>query len=217
MPWKCSVCGVENPDDADRCLVCGTPRDIEPGAAEAKTTAGVPGSPVAGAQTPEAVEAVEAEAETPGEAESIEATTAEHGAPETPSPEAGEAEQTAGTEAPPNPRTHRYYLVVINSPATELMGMKIPLQFEVYGRISLGRSLENVIVVPDPSVSRRHALVYIEDDKVVLEDLGSTNGTYIYDPGEAVFRKVGRVVLKPGMLVRLGEATVLRVEAEPLA
>ncbi|OWJ54435.1 FHA domain-containing protein [Pyrodictium delaneyi] len=216
MPWKCSVCGAENPDDADRCLVCGTPRDIEPRATEAETTAGMPGRTMAEAQAPEAAEAVEAETETPGEAESMEAATAEHGVPETPSPEAGEAEQTAGTEAPPNPRTHRYYLVVINSPVTELMGMKIPLQFEVYGRISLGRSLENVIVVPDPSVSRRHALVYIEDDKVVLEDLGSTNGTYIYDPGEAVFRRVDRAVLKPGMLVRLGEATVLRVEAEPL-
>jgi pSer/pThr/pTyr-binding forkhead associated (FHA) protein len=44
--------------------------------------------------------------------------------------------------------------------------------------ISLGRSHENQVVVPDPRASRRHALIQRADDRFWLEDLGSTNGTY---------------------------------------
>jgi NADH dehydrogenase len=45
--------------------------------------------------------------------------------------------------------------------------------------LSLGRSAENNIVVPDQGVSRRHALIQREGDVYWLEDLGATNGTYV--------------------------------------
>jgi FHA domain len=43
----------------------------------------------------------------------------------------------------------------------------------------LGRDASADVTVPDPAVSRRHARIYRGADAVWMEDLGSTNGTYI--------------------------------------
>jgi pSer/pThr/pTyr-binding forkhead associated (FHA) protein len=43
----------------------------------------------------------------------------------------------------------------------------------------LGRDAAADITLPDPAISRRHARLYRATDGVWLEDLGSTNGTYI--------------------------------------
>lgn len=43
---------------------------------------------------------------------------------------------------------------------------------------SVGREGADVLV-PDPTVSRRHAQLTLEGGQVVVEDLGSTNGTYV--------------------------------------
>jgi predicted component of type VI protein secretion system len=45
--------------------------------------------------------------------------------------------------------------------------------------ITVGRSPDCVIVIADPSVSRRHARVRRVEDGFVLEDLGSANGTSV--------------------------------------
>jgi pSer/pThr/pTyr-binding forkhead associated (FHA) protein len=45
--------------------------------------------------------------------------------------------------------------------------------------ISLGRTDENTVVLNSNEVSRRHAVLKAQDGKVVLEDLHSTNGTYV--------------------------------------
>lgn len=47
----------------------------------------------------------------------------------------------------------------------------------------------------DSLVSRRHAMVTIQDGKVSLEDLGSTNGTFL----------IGGVRLEPGTIVVVAE------------
>lgn len=45
---------------------------------------------------------------------------------------------------------------------------------------SLGRSSSNQIVLPDEKVSRRHALIHVQEtDEFWLVDLGSRNGTYL--------------------------------------
>ncbi len=47
-------------------------------------------------------------------------------------------------------------------------------------RVVIGRGEECDVVVPDPSVSRRHLELRVtEDGRVLLRDLGSTNGTWI--------------------------------------
>src|SRR4051812_15796566 len=37
------------------------------------------------------------------------------------------------------------------------------------------------IVLPDPEVSRRHAAIRVDAEVVAIEDLGSTNGTFVND------------------------------------
>ncbi len=47
--------------------------------------------------------------------------------------------------------------------------------------ITIGRAVENDIVITSKRVSRKHARVRREGGEVVLEDLGSTNGTFLND------------------------------------
>ena len=45
--------------------------------------------------------------------------------------------------------------------------------------VSLGRQSSNVIVVEDPLVSRHHCVIRNEGEKHTIEDLNSSNGTYV--------------------------------------
>jgi len=45
--------------------------------------------------------------------------------------------------------------------------------------ITIGSRSDNDICYPNPSVSRHHALLKIDNDMVTIEDLNSTNGTHI--------------------------------------
>ncbi|HLM77368.1 MAG TPA: DUF3662 and FHA domain-containing protein [Rubrobacteraceae bacterium] len=47
------------------------------------------------------------------------------------------------------------------------------------GPWSIGRSAENDIVISDPNVSRKHAQLLRSENGFVVEDLGSTNGTFL--------------------------------------
>jgi FHA domain len=66
--------------------------------------------------------------------------------------------------------------------------------------VLIGRSSGCQIVIGEPTVSRRHARLRSRDGRWVLQDLGSTNGTFLNG------RRVGRCELRPGDLVLLGEA-----------
>src|SRR3954447_2889621 len=63
------------------------------------------------------------------------------------------------------------------------------------------------IVLPDPEVSRRHAAVRVDGGSVAIEDLGSTNGTFVNDE-----RITGVRTLRDGDMVRFGN-TVWRLRA----
>jgi hypothetical protein len=55
-----------------------------------------------------------------------------------------------------------------------------PTTLEVrHNRSIIGRSPGADVVVDDPSVSRRHALLWRQDDRVLMRDLESANGTTI--------------------------------------
>ena len=45
--------------------------------------------------------------------------------------------------------------------------------------VFLGRDLTNDLPVPDPEISRRHARFLRRGDSIYIEDLGSTNGTFL--------------------------------------
>jgi predicted component of type VI protein secretion system len=55
------------------------------------------------------------------------------------------------------------------------------------------------IVLQDPEVSRRHAAIRVQGDTVAIEDLGSTNGTFVNDE-----RIEGLRQLSDGDVVRFG-------------
>lgn len=74
---------------------------------------------------------------------------------------------------------------------------------------TIGRSAGNELVLADPEVSRRHARVLRKDDGFTIEDLGSTNGTFING------RRINRLTrLAHGDIIDLGDTIRLRYEVE---
>jgi len=107
----------------------------------------------------------------------------------------------------------QYSLVYVNTPVSELVKHKIDIDFDSFAIISIGRSPENVVVIPDGGVSRTHAELRRDGNRVLLKDLQSSNGTYIYDGKD--FQKVeGSVEVRPNSLVKLGTGTILRLVSE---
>lgn len=64
--------------------------------------------------------------------------------------------------------------------------------------VSIGRALDNHLVVQDPRVSRYHAQVRCEEGRYIVKDLGSTNGTAVRG------RKVAESELADGDEISLG-------------
>jgi len=86
--------------------------------------------------------------------------------------------------------------------------------FELVSDVVLGRDLSADVVLTDPSgqVSRRHARIVIRGTEAVLEDLMSTNGTFVN--GE---RLDAPYALRAGDRVELGACTLEFVPAAPPA
>lgn len=76
-----------------------------------------------------------------------------------------------------------------------LLGQSFPLQ----GELTLGRDATNSIAIADQQISRRHCRFAGGGDQFLVEDLGSSNGTYVND------RKiVGAFDIHPGDRIRIG-------------
>jgi len=74
--------------------------------------------------------------------------------------------------------------------------------------ISIGRDSSNSISVNDAEVSRHHARMSFQGGKYVLEDMGSTNGSFVNGQ-----RLTGPRVLKSGEVISFGEQIVFVYEA----
>jgi hypothetical protein len=77
-----------------------------------------------------------------------------------------------------------------------------PVQLPREGEVSLGRSRDCEVRLPDADTSRRHAKIVCAGGRFVLHDLGSTNGTFVN--GERVSERA----LEPGDRVQIGANTV---------
>jgi pSer/pThr/pTyr-binding forkhead associated (FHA) protein len=73
--------------------------------------------------------------------------------------------------------------------------------YDLDGEIVLGRGERAEIRLEDPFASARHALVYEQGNAIVIEDLGSTNGTYL---NEELLQSARP--LHPGDRVRIGDS-----------
>lgn len=66
------------------------------------------------------------------------------------------------------------------------------------GSLCIGRAHDNDLAIDVPTVSAHHARIYTYLLASYIEDLNSTNGTYVNG------KRVKRHVLKPGDVIRLG-------------
>jgi hypothetical protein len=86
--------------------------------------------------------------------------------------------------------------------AGDLMGTRISL---TGAPVLIGRANDSTLVLTDDYASTRHARISLQDGMWLVEDLGSTNGTYL---GQ---RKLdGPVPMEPGVPLRIGK-TVLEL------
>jgi hypothetical protein len=88
-------------------------------------------------------------------------------------------------------------------------GQAFPLDKDALG---LGREPSNDIVINHPQVSRRHARITRQGGFMVIEDLGSTNGTFANG-----MRLSGPHTLASGDVIGLGEAVLLTYRAPDTA
>ncbi len=76
------------------------------------------------------------------------------------------------------PSTVGQRLSKVRKPETMFLvyqGRRIP----IVSRITIGRDAANAVVVDDILASRRHAVIQKVQDQYFIEDLASTNGTFV--------------------------------------
>jgi pSer/pThr/pTyr-binding forkhead associated (FHA) protein len=80
-------------------------------------------------------------------------------------------------------------------------GHEAGMIYDVDGDLVLGRGEQAEIRLEDPFASSRHARIFEQGNAVVIEDLGSTNGTYLNEEVLQTPRP-----LHPGDRVRIGDS-----------
>jgi FHA domain-containing protein len=100
----------------------------------------------------------------------------------------------------------------MQSPSYRLIVRRGPQPNQVYELSTelsnLGRDITNDIVINDREVSRHHLRLTLGSDGLTIEDLGSTNGTFVNGK-----RVTGTISLKNGDMLGLGETVTLQYEA----
>ncbi|WP_125775703.1 FHA domain-containing protein FhaB/FipA [Antribacter gilvus] len=117
--------------------------------------------------------------------------------PDGPGPAPAGMPAPAAGPARPAQRTGPHRLVVVAGPLT---GTTIPLTSSA---ILIGRAPSCTLVLDDDYSSSRHARIFPQGGQWYVEDLGSTNGTFI---GEQPIH--GVVPLAPGVGVQIGQSVV---------
>jgi hypothetical protein len=78
--------------------------------------------------------------------------------------------------------------------------------------LTLGRDPGNEIMIGDPQVSRQHARITRQGGLTVIEDAGSTNGTFVNG-----LRLAGPHTLTDGDVISLGDAVTLSYHSADIA
>jgi len=187
---KCSECGYENMDGLDYCDGCGAKlAAAAPAAVEAVGAAAGTAPTPAESTGPPPAEAIHAEA-----SNGAAATPAEEPPPPAPEPPSTASSQApTGEIKPPEPApapiatstagTHFHAKLALIRGGRK--GQEFPLED---GKNLIGRwdpetgSFPEVDLEqddPEAKISRKHALIIIEDGRITVEDMGSLNGTYV--------------------------------------
>lgn len=97
-------------------------------------------------------------------------------------------------------------LVLVKSDGTQ---QEVPIR---HATEVIGRHGDCKIRIPDASVSRQHCEISVKDGRVLLRDLGSSNGTFVNR------RRVSQTELAPADLLNIGKFVfVVRIDGKPEA
>lgn len=83
-------------------------------------------------------------------------------------------------------------------------GLRPGSRIQIEGAASIGRDSDNQVVIDDTTVSGRHAALVYREGRWWIEDLGSTNGTWLGDlrvdgpqpVGDGDLIQIGRISLR---------------------
>jgi len=82
-------------------------------------------------------------------------------------------------------------------------------EYAVEKTVTIGRLPDNMVVVDHPSVSSHHACVFVDGEQCIVEDLQSTNGTFVNG------KRVTRRTLRNGDVVGVGTQTIVFDQLAP--
>src|SRR4051812_22429113 len=69
--------------------------------------------------------------------------------------------------------------------------------------VTIGRLPDNVVIIDNPAVSSHHACVHRDGNQFIVEDLQSTNGTFVNE------KRVTRQTLRDGDVVLIGKHQIV--------
>ncbi len=110
------------------------------------------------------------------------------------------AEKTIITQVTklPDESSKRAYILFLSGP---LIGKLLHLQD---GATTIGRAPDASIVINDQRISRHHVQIAVDGEEVTIEDLGSTNGTFLNG------QRVKKTGLHDGDKIQISSATVFK-------
>ncbi len=82
------------------------------------------------------------------------------------------------------------------------LGDQVVKEYPVGAIANIGRVADNTIAIDNAAVSSHHACIYRDGDQIVVEDLQSTNGTFVNG------KRISRSVLRHGDVVQVGRHTL---------
>jgi FHA domain-containing protein len=212
---KCGECGYENMDGLDYCDGCGAKLGTA-----APTANGAEAAPATPPPSPAAVASTEAAAADPQTAASAAPEMAAEGAAPSKAPT---GEMTAPSVAQPQPAVAIAAPPPFKAKLAIIRGGRRGQEFELEtGNNLVGRwdpetgSFPEVDLDADDTeakISRKHALIRLDGDKITIEDIGSLNGTYVnrqprLQPGNPAELKDGDEVIIGKTFLKLTISTI---------
>ena len=112
--------------------------------------------------------------------------------PENDSPDSYETQMMFGR--PPEKKARKVVFESLEDPDTHISA-------DVSDDVTIGSSsrLSSMVILGDPTVSRKHAKLSLDGESITIEDLDSTNGTWVNRE-----RTLSPVIIKTGDLLRFG-------------
>ena len=105
-------------------------------------------------------------------------------------------------------------ITFVEIPLDSIKSTKVEIDPDIMEEITIGRAPDNMVVVPDMTVSRHHAVLSIgERGEMILKDLSSKNGTYMMING--AFSKIEKQEVYDGALIKLGLYTIIKINRQP--